>query len=243
MKLETLLIGLGGAIVGGALSLLGAYLKGRAEIAKVRMEYDLNRNDRYLENARLRINDLYIPLYRLVSQLYNCYLELRDISAAKGGELGEIGEVALEKLRGAYTRFDAAYVSWIHSGATSYFVYDLEEKCVLLRNLIRGSLAEPSVHVVREILVSLSTPIYTARWRIPFFSKQRFIEQADVSKSKSSFDIELPLITRFSLLGFGTAFRKQILSAPVTSREFEGQFIQYIIRIKETVREVILGKA
>ena len=246
MSSEMIAVGLGGAIIGSILSLLGAYVSGRFEIRKITLTYEQRRNDAYIENARSYESDLYVPLYRLVSAMYSCFLEFRDLYALQGGRVSDVGNAALERLRQTHREFESTYQSWQDNGLTVYLIYDLEEKCVLLKNLLARSLSESAIQVQREILVTVSTPVTSFSWPLSLFQKHRFVKRADTSGAKV-----LPKAVVEPKIGFSVvvgwlrsevSFRRQVLSAPLVSSDFERQFMEYVTVIKDTVREVTLGR-
>jgi len=244
---ETLLVGLGGAIIGGSFSLIGAQLKYKGEIKKLQFSYQHSTNQTYIQNARSKQEDLYIPLYSHLSLLEDKYSEVRNLFAIRGDTVGEVGAAALSAFKDTHEKLSISFDIWQQSGMTAFMIYNLEEKTRLLINFLKNSFASGKVQIERSIYVTFSTPVKDFSFSFPFFKFKRFITEA-VKKEKVVFnssgnDYGLNLGILPGWLGTKIGFTKQFISAPVSSSEFEKQFIEYVATIKQTIKEVTLGKS
>lgn len=238
----TALIGLGGVIFGAFAAVSASYFQSKSKLQELEIQYEHNLKNKYLENARNHIMDLYMPLNIAISKVYHSYIEFRDLSRIHNNEMVTTVKAAYENFKECFSRYENEINSLRKEGLDSYLIFDLEEKITYFKNLISNSLNSTAVQTEKEILVTnfpmdfeMNTP----------FMKAKFLGQT----KKRSFDrmvhkkvsVSLSPLAFFGL-NYEIEFAKKILSAPLSSKEFESQFIEYYASIKSGIKTVTLGK-
>ncbi len=242
VSITTALIGLGGVIFGAIAAFSASYFQSKSRLKELEIQYEHNLKNKYLENARNHINDLYIPLNITLSKIYHSYIEFRDLSRIHNNEMVTTVEAAYENFKESFSRYEIEINRIWSEGLDSYFIFDLEEKISYFKNLISNSLNSTAVQAEKEILVT-NFPI-EFEMNTPFI-KAKFFSQT----KKRSFDrmvhrkvsVRLAPLAFFGL-NYEIEFAKKILSAPLSSKEFERQFIEYYTCIKSGIKTVTLGK-
>ena len=87
VSITTALIGLGGVIFGAIAAFSASYFQSKSKLKELEIQYEHNLKNKYLENARNHINDLYIPLNVAISKIYRSYIEFRDLSRIHNNEM------------------------------------------------------------------------------------------------------------------------------------------------------------
>ncbi len=244
MKLELVVIGFLGMVIGGGFTFLGVWITARTEIRKLHLSFQKEKDISYIENARKKVDELYIPLYIKLTAIEDSYSQLRDFLAIRGDNVGDIGEASILAFKDAFNEYKKFFDALQSNGSTAFLIYDLEEKCRLLSNFIGSSLSESKVKTQHEVLVTIASLPSAVRFEIPSSKSGRYISVSEKIKNKMlkgngdrSYSVSiLPGWLRTSM-----QLKKEYLSAPIPSKEFEYQFSEYVFPIKAAIKEVALG--
>jgi hypothetical protein len=238
----TALIGFAGVIFGAVAAFSASYFQSKSKLEELAIQYEYNLKNKYLENARNHIIDLYIPLNIAISKVYYSYIEFRDLSRIHNNEMVTTVKAAYENFKVCFNSYENAINSLRNDGLDSYLIFDLEEKILYFKNLISNSLNSTAIQIEKEILVTnfpMDFEMNTPFMKVKFFSqtKKRSFDRM-VHKKVS---VRLSPLALFGL-NYEIEFAKKILSAPLSSKEFESQFIEYYASIKSGIKTVTLGK-
>ncbi len=169
---------------------------------------------------------------------------MRDLLAIRGDDIGDIGEASILVFKDAFTEYKNFFDVLQSNGSTAFLIYDLEEKCRLLSNFIGSSLTESEVIIQHDILVTVASLPVSVHLENPLSKSRRFMSITEKTRNKILFG-NGSRNYKFSILPdwlrTSMQFKKEYLSAPIPSKEFEHQFSEYIFLIKASIKEVTLG--
>lgn len=204
--------------IGGFITLTVTFLTNKAKRFELEYTYRKKLEERYLFNAQKHLDDVYLPLYRALTGFKNHWLEsknLNNIYDLKGlkKDLSEKGLTAF-------------LTPEIESGLDSLFNY-----------------------------VSKSQGVSNIRYGI--MKRYQIMGQERFSYRIFSDRIGRKIIKLYSQLLFFLNFLKRITwmytglidyeikiildSAPVDSREFEDQLLEYLTDIEKKIKDITLG--
>jgi hypothetical protein len=150
----TALIGFAGVIFGAVAAFSASYFQSKSKLEELAIQYEYNLKNKYLENARNHIIDLYIPLNIAISKVYYSYIEFRDLSRIHNNEMVTTVKAAYENFKVCFNSYENAINSLRNDGLDSYLIFDLEEKILYFKNLISNSLNSTAIQIEKEILVT-----------------------------------------------------------------------------------------
>lgn len=170
---------------------------------------------------------MYIPLYNQVATLYETFLELRDLLNDDKEIKLEITQLKIDDLEKAFNYFKQETIRIRNEGLGAFLIGHLEEEVLELRNFVEKSLKEKENNVKTSVRIAVN--IFGIN-----LSTTKTI-------SKTKFTIipqSLPFLTPWVDL----TTQSTIVSAPIGSSDFEQQFIESCVIIKEIIPEVTLGQ-
>lgn len=217
----TPVIAAGAAILAAAVTAAASAYAARRKVAELALSNSFDLAKRYLESARNYTQTVYLPLAASVYKLYNEFLTFTaaDPQEPRASELAE--SKFISECRAFIYDTDKLF----RSGAGAVLTSRLDESLTFFVSFLRESLTTERVIKTSFILRNL---LKTGR--------------SLLAAIMPVVGIGSPVLS--ALIGVGDIQSRstyEIAAAPVTSDEFEKQFMIYIDTIKAGIREVTLG--
>ena len=223
-----IIIAIVAALVGGFITLVVTYLNNKSKIFELEYNYRKKLEERYLANAQVHLNDIYVPLYSKLNIIQHNWIELKESNNFQNLEK-EIAE--LENFKKDLE----------DKGLTAFLTREIEVSFDKLLDFVSKSKDETKVRygVIENytILGQESTDYWVASKyinpkTIPIF--RIFISLLDIYKKSY-----LNLFVYSGLIEYNI---KIILdSAPLDSNDFNQQFLDFISGIKDEIKSITLG--
>lgn len=220
-----LLIGFAAAVTGALLTAAATMYAANRKIKEIELAYSYKLQDGYLENARKLTGEVYIPINILLTDLSKAYDTFR---ARVDFDSETVPEGSHNFLVGSCRNYLAGIDELFKRGADAYLTTTLDTCLRDFNSFVRESIGAttPVVKSIFEGSTSL-LPFFSGRHRLPLTSSSR----AALLVPKFSI--------KFAGLEFGYA--KELLAAPLKSREFEKRFQTEVLALKSLIKEVTLG--
>jgi hypothetical protein len=220
-----LLIGFAGVVGGAIAAALANMYAANRKIKEVELSYIYKLRDGYLENARKLTGEVYIPINVLLTKLSNAYDVFRTRVNFDEGSVPEGSQnVFVGQCRNYLTNIDQLF----ERGADAYLTTELDNRLREFNSFVRESV-NLDASVVKSVFEAGTS-------LLPFGDlKQRFelVSGSRTAVLAPAFNI------RFA--GIALGYTKQVLAAPLKSREFEKRFQVELIALKSLIKEVTLG--
>ena len=204
--------------IGGMVTLVATHLTNKARRFELEYSYKIKLEETYLSNAQKHLIDVYIPLYQALTVLKYNWLESRKINNIDGLKL--LKKDLLEK------------------GLTVFLTPDIDRKFdILLEFLYKSQNADK------------------VRYGITYRDQIMGVESMSYKLVPERINLNLVKLYRKILLFW--AFLKRITwiytglvdyeikiildSAPMNSREFEEQLLEYLTDIERKIKSIALG--
>ena len=217
------------AVVSGGLALIGTLLVARSnaqlKIREVVLTYEQKLQDSYLKNARKYTGSVYVPLSVAVESLRSSYESYRSAvrSSAKPPE-----PTVTAEMDGAAGTYLTTVEQLMQRGASAYLTSALEER---LRSF--GAFLERSRGAQKPERAALVTTLaLIPRDLLSVVSPQGMVAGL---LSPLGFYIMMMRVFQFFVRS------KQLLAAPMESKDFEKRFLSDVETMKSLVKEVTLG--
>jgi hypothetical protein len=220
-----LVFGFVGALGGALIAALANMYAANRKIREIELTYAYKLQDAYLENARKLTGEVYVPINILLTTLSNAYDSFRarvdfDANTAPEGS----SNFFVGQCRSYLSETDLLF----KRGADAYLTTTLDNYLRDFNSFVRESMAvdKPIVKSVFEARGSL----------LPFgFETRRFqlVSQSRAALLAPSFSIQFG--------AFALGYSKELLAAPLKSREFEKRFQTGVATLKSLIKEVTLG--
>ncbi len=235
-KLVAALLGVGGVVLGVIATSIGAAYSARQRIREVELTYRQKLRENYLANARAYLNHVYVPLSTLLTRLSAAYLAFRPYFGGTNSDPKHADE-----FRAACIEFDNRLAELIGAGADAFLTTELEERLDSFRSLLNSS--RDATQVRKKVVFGSTLGGY-------------YSGEIESGKQKGGFSwtrvgtaaldsIGTATVSIFPLLPFSPLtqlrFRQELLSAPITSPEFEKRFMADVRVLRSLVKEVTLG--
>lgn len=211
-----------GAIGGAVLTVVGSVYASRRREAELRIEYAQRLQDRYLENARGHLEQVYLPLHAAVSTLV---AGLRQVRLRTDPETGELHGDAKLELRNACEAFLRQTSELLDGAAGAFLTSELEDRLEDFRQFLDDSL--DAVDEQRRVAVSVSVLGLSTATSFTTGRRSAWMQS----------NVSLP-----GLLGLSVALREEsVVSAPIGSRTFTERFAADTASLRALIKEVTLG--
>jgi hypothetical protein len=219
----TALIATGGVVLGAVLAALGAIYAAKKKAQEVELTYAQRLQDSYLENARLYLNSIYLPVHLALARLVTEYRTFR-VHVDPKTRVAELGHEDAFKVE--VNKYDRELQELLQRAAGAFLTTALEERLESFNEFLRQSLDATELRVAS--IVELS-----AGW-----SSFRTSRVQEVATSR-----RLPLNSiSLHLPGIFLSVRETVVQyAPLVSREFEKRFVQDAALLRALIKEVTLG--
>lgn len=211
-----------GAFGGAALTVIGSIYASRRKEAELRIEYAQRLQDRYLENARGHLEQVYLPLHAAVSSLV---AGLRQVRLDTDPQTGELHGSAKLALRGACEAFLQKTSDLLDGAAGAFLTSELEDRLEDFRQFLFDSL--DAVDEQRRVAVAVSFLGLSTATSFTTGRKSTWMRS----------NVALP-----GLLGLQVALREErVVSAPLGSPTFTERFAADTASLRALIKEVTLG--
>jgi uncharacterized protein YaaQ len=232
------LIGVIGVIFGALITAIIQYLSSKQKLKELEISYSQKTYEKLIESARNHLEDLYLPLYKVISSLLYHYTKYRNIYRITEDphqeEQQEVRE-ALKKFLESISQFDESVEGIFKNGKTAYLIGAIEERLIDLRDLLEQSKEEPTGIIERSVTTTASTSILGTR-ASKSITKTKKIPIMKIPKSLGEETVEFGSFP----ISIKATIKTKLLKGPLHSEVFEKQFMEYIIEIKRDIREVTL---
>ena len=209
---------------------ISGYLTAGWRIREVKLSYEQRIRDRYLDNARGVLADVYVPLSIAVSSLNKSYLEFR---AHVDFDLQSVPIGAVNRFKGACGSFARTLEELHRRGASAYLTLPLEEELTAFSLFLSESMDAQQIR--KKITMSPA-----------FFSDSHSHTYESGGKLLAAILKATSVLSSTALLPVGAVkftFKEEVLASPVHDREFERQFQKRLVRIISLIKEVTLGSS
>ncbi len=268
--IATALIGAVGVVLGAGLAAVGSAYAASRKVREIELNYAHKIRDNYLENARRFAGEVYLPINILITNLNNAYYDFQsyvdfetaaapDSALAKFRDASEtfVKEIDMLFARGAdaylTNEFDEALMQFLNFLRNSIDETEVKRKRVL-RVMLNGPIFEVLSHESQEASARLShqntVEIEGATSESEGTENAKDLAHAvqnGIDKAKRKLNSTLlnvaknsPISIRLGPIDFYYS-ETEILSAPITSRDFETKFLTMIPMLKYSIKEVTLG--
>lgn len=232
------LIGLIGVVSGAALTAIIHYFTAKHKLEKLKIAYTQKSQEKIIESARYHLDDLYLPLYKELSSLNFHYKKYRNAILTEN-EKDKKGQERVKKSLFSFMNciqsFDSTVQKTFESGNTAYLIGILEDRLIELSDFLEKSKKGTIGIIEKEITTTIGFSIFGTSVR-KTYTKTKEIKLSDVSKKLENIHFSTGLYpTKVEAI-------KEIrfLKAPLSSKEFEKQFFDYIMDIRNEIKEVTL---
>lgn len=207
-------------VIAAVASAIVAWHSAKTKFKLQELEYEIRLKDQYLGNARDYLCEIYIPLSIAISSLNAAYQRYRVNQAGKHLEDELVAEI-LEFLKN--------YQVLCKRGGNAFLTADLDESLSSFVIFLSSS-AHAEVVDVQDVLEVNMPAIAPFAFDSPLRTEFRSSKQSRLGNF------------RLSTLGIDLVIREQeVMSAPVSSQEFERRFLRDTFRVNRLVKEVTLG--
>lgn len=230
------LIGLGGLFIGAVATVIAAWFSTRMKVREVELLYSQRLNDAYLANARHYTKGIYVPLNIAISKLANAYYQLNSHIS---GDDRTVDNLKLSQFIDASNEYTNYIDEITLQGADAFLTTALDEYLRSFTSFVRASVDAdvPSIRVISSVRIGLAG-MNIASWDVESLLEMRgrlerfLLRILGVASRLPRLGVFDPVVTKLE---------KQLLRAPVASKEYEEQFILDLNVIKGMIREVTLG--
>ena len=223
ITIATAVIAAVAAVVGAVVGAIGKGYASRQKLRELEFEYEKRLQDRYLENARVYLASVYVPLSISLTKLNTGYQAFRSNVTIKAAE---------DRFRKAIRQFMADIEEMGQRGANAVLTTDLDETLQSFNQFLDGSQTAKQVNIKAIVRISLrALPLVG-----PFGAKTDFVLSGERARRFRSAPV------RINIAGISFAYEAdEILEAPLGSTEFEERFIREVHTLNVLVKEVTLG--
>jgi len=210
------------AIIGAAIGAYSKAVSSKHKILELRESYENRLQDNYLENARKYTESVYAPMSIALSELT---YEFRKFRARK-----ESDSESKHDFSEAIQRFNVSVESLMAKGVGAFLTADLDERLQSFCSFLEES-KTANVPTLKVVL----------GFSLPFFGSGYSDRLERRMTGKFARSLWSPRIS-LSLGGLGMSYEaREILAAPLTSRDFEERFVADSYVINVLIKEVTLG--
>ena len=223
----TALIAAGGVVVGAVVTALAAAFSARQKIREVELVYEQKLRDNYLTNARQYIYSVYVPIGIALGSLGDAYLAVRQHIDFKAKHVDPAAQKQFEDACDSYLQIIDDLFS---RGADAFLTSATELRLRSFSSFLRSSrnAKEPSVQMVFQAASSF----------IPAPADSVYTTHAGGKLAAKLYGSGVSV----NIAGIGFSYSaKELIAAPLTSREFEKRLVEDIAKIKYLIKEVTLG--
>ena len=226
-----LLIGIGSAAIAAILTQLATAYSANRRIKEVELVYQQKLRDSYLENARKVTGEVYLPISIALTQLSNSYAKFK-ISIDFEAETSPADPRA--EFLVDCTEYLDIIDNLVKRGGDAYLTTDLDEKLRRFNSFLRESASTYRVVTKLILEANLSTfPFQSGAFRLA-----RETDDPTITRVLSRLGMRN---VSLRMVGIGLNYSRDVLAAPVDTREFEERILADVIAIKILIKEVILG--
>jgi hypothetical protein len=222
------LIGAGSAVLAAFLTAAASAYAARRRAQELELSNSFELAKQYLESARNYTQAIYLPLAIAVYKLHSKYLTFKAANSEVAMEEAETEEVPSPETEfiKECTAFILTTDNLFQSGAAAVLTLRLDESLTLFVSFLRESLTASRI------------------------VKSAFLKQTLTNLSLNIISFSVPLVGAIaspiaaSLIevgGIQSRSNRTIIAAPVSSGDFEKQFVLYVDTIKASIKEVTLG--
>jgi len=208
------------ALIGGIITLIATQLTNKARRIELEYSYKIKQEEMYMSNAQKHLNDVYIPLYQALTALKYNWLESGKLHNID--ELKHLKSDLLDKGLSVFLtpdierNFDSLLEFISKSGEADKIRYG-----ITYRDIVMGK------ERLSFTLVPERVDLNVIRFYRRILSIWNFIKQITWIYSGLA-DYEIKII---------------LYSAPLDSKEFEKQFLDYLTDLEKKIKGVALGLA
>lgn len=204
--------------IGGLITLIVTYLTNKARRFELEYNYRKKLEERYLLNAQKHLNDVYLPLYQDLTVFKNHWIEAKN--------LNNIDNLKCLKK------------SLLEKGLTAFLTPEIESSFDHLLDFLSKS---QSVDKVRYGIIKRYQIMGQERSSYRLFSEKVGLK---IIKFYSQLLLVWNFLKRITWIYTGMIdYEIKIIldSAPVNSKEFEDQLLEYLTDIEMKIKEITLG--
>ncbi|HCH2593646.1 TPA: hypothetical protein NKS49_004521 [Vibrio parahaemolyticus] len=211
--------GILGAVIGGYYKALSA----KQKILELNQNYNQKLQDNYLEKAREYTESVYAPLSIALAKLSYAFRQYQI-------NTGKIDEhVLLTQLSSAIEEFNSVVMELMSKGAGAFLTTELDERLQSFGAFLDAS--KNAEHATLKMIFGFALP----------FLGSGFQETERRFSGRFARTLWSPRLA-ISLGGLGISYEaKEILAAPLSSRDFEERFVRDSHIINVLIKEVTLG--
>ena len=233
------LIGVIGVIFGAFITAIIQYLSSKQKLKELEISYSQKTYEKLIEAARNHLEDLYLPLYKVISSLLYHYTKYRNryriTEDPHQEEQQEVSE-ALKKFFESISQFDESVESIFKNGMTAYLIGTIEERLIDLRDLLEQSKGKPTGIIEKSVTTTTAFRGVLGIRARKSITETKKIPIMKIPKSLGEKTVELGSFP----VSMKATIKTKLLKGPLHSEAFEKQFMEYIIEIKRDMREVTL---
>ncbi len=211
-----------GAVVGVVITVSGTIYAAKKKTEEIELVYVQRLRDRYLDNARAYLESIYVPLHLALAHLTASY---RTFRSHINFDAQEAPREQIDDFRAAAAAYDDTVRELLDRGAAAFLTTALEEHLGSFNEFLRESrdATETQVAVLLSFGVSLFGTRMEAEWT-------RILHK------------RLSRKIRINQFGFkAEIYEKQLLRAPLVTRDFEEAFVRQATFLRILIKGVTLG--
>lgn len=229
------LIAAGGVIVGAAITALASAYSARKKIGEAQELYAQKLNDTYLRNARLYLQEVYLPLQQAIGQIANEYEKARPHIDQ---ETEKVSEPNGSEFRDGIASYLKVVKALADKAAGAFLTSAIEEELESFNAFLRESLVADKT--IRHVA-------YNARVLWTRYAIERRVTSATRTSYARSRAISSALVGFTSPLAMGSIAsislrQDRVLAAPLGSAAFEERFVDATVRLRAYIKDVTLGQ-
>jgi len=211
-------------IVGAAIGAYSKAVSSKQKINELKENYNQKLQDTYLENARKYTESVYVPLSISLSNLGYMFQSFR----AQTNDNDKTD--AKDKFDSVISEFLATMTELSSRGANAFLTAELDEKLLAFCSFLSESKSVDFPAI--KMIVGFSLPFLGSGY------KDEVEKRISGKYARRLWSPKLSL----SVGGFGVSYEaKEILAAPLDSKDFEERFVRDYHLINVLIKEVTLG--
>ncbi len=237
------IIGAAGAIIGTILTLTGTTITARQKIKEIELTHRQALEDKYLVNARLHINTVYMPININLSKLERRFYDFKTFINTHEEQSEEYHQ-ALQEFREVCADFVNQITKLVNEGMDVYLTDKLDQRLRLFTDFVRNSKDTDTFSVTGKVrLLTFET---SAPYKLEADRRReaRWLRYIDLYISMQRVFNNLFRLTNPLHILYKQPFSEvniEILAAPITSISFDLRISRDIPDFKSFIREVTLG--
>lgn len=223
---KDVIIAIVSAFGGGLITVIVTYLNNKAKRFELEYNYRKKLEERYLLNIQKHLNNVYIPLYSKLITFNNNWAKLKNSNN-------------FQNLKSEITELKNFKKDLEEKGLTAFLTPEIENSFDHLLYFLSKS---QDASKVRYGVIEQQKMLGQER------SFYRILPEKIGPKTINSYKRVMPIWNSFSHINWMSItglvdydFKTVLDSAPLSSKDFDGQLSKFLVEIKERIKDITLG--